>query len=125
MVGTKKSVLAYRLAQPALSTMPPVGVPMSTMPPPGAPVLAAYHPAAAPPIAVPHPAAAPPTGLPTLRLTHPNTKGPSVVYLQQKLGIGADGVFGSGTDRAVRAFQTAHGLTSDGIVGPATWAALG
>jgi cell wall-associated NlpC family hydrolase len=34
-------------------------------------------------------------------------------------------VFGPATKRAVRAFQRAHGLTIDAIVGPATLAALG
>lgn len=132
MIGTKKSVVAYRLAPatplgPAvLAPMPPVTsspgfVPASYTPSPaGAP--------AAVPVAAPagpvHVAPASP-GLPLLKLTHPNTKGPSVVYLQQKLGIGADGVFGSGTDKAVRAFQQARGLKVDGVVGPATWAALG
>lgn len=35
-----------------------------------------------------------------------------------------DGRFGSGTEKAVIAFQKAHHLTADGIVGPQTWTAL-
>ena len=37
----------------------------------------------------------------------------------------ADGVFGQNTYHAVIAFQKVQGLTRDGVVGPATWAALG
>lgn len=37
---------------------------------------------------------------------------------------GADGIFGTGTQEGVEAFQAANGLSVDGIVGPATWAAF-
>lgn len=53
------------------------------------------------------------------------SKGEDVKRLQMLLGIEADGVFGQETHEAVVAFQAAHGLTPDGIVGPKTWAVLG
>jgi N-acetylmuramoyl-L-alanine amidase len=39
--------------------------------------------------------------------------------------VEADAVFGASTDAAVRAYQAKTGLTSDGMVGPATRARLG
>jgi hypothetical protein len=56
--------------------------------------------------------------------------GPEVTKLQQRLldlGFdpnGVDGIFGPGTESAVKAFQQANGLTVDGKVGPITRAAL-
>lgn len=38
---------------------------------------------------------------------------------------GADGIFGGGTEKAVKAFQKAHKLTVDGIIGKNTVSALG
>jgi putative chitinase len=57
-------------------------------------------------------------------------QGAAVIALQRRLNeLGfkagaADGDFGPGTERAVIAFQRAHGLTADGVVGPRTWTAL-
>ena len=49
------------------------------------------------------------------------SKGEDVKKLQAKLGLGADGVFGSGTEAAVKKWQSSNGLTADGIVGEGTW----
>ena len=46
--------------------------------------------------------------------------GNTVKALQQKLRIGADGVFGLGTKRSVKDWQAKNGLTADGIAGPKT-----
>ena len=47
--------------------------------------------------------------------------GEDVNKLQIRLGIDPVGKFGPKTDSAVKGFQSAHGLTPDGIVGDATW----
>ena len=58
------------------------------------------------------------------------SKGDEVKMLQEKLKeLGyyngpIDGIFGGGTDAAVKAFQRKKKLTADGIVGPITWKAL-
>lgn len=57
------------------------------------------------------------------------SRGVAVTCLQNLLNerdcpLEVDGIFGASTLAAVRAFQNAHGLIPDGIVGPLTWAAL-
>jgi peptidoglycan hydrolase-like protein with peptidoglycan-binding domain len=66
------------------------------------------------------------TATPVLRQ---HDQGDLVVWAQEHLitagySIPVDGGFGAQTLAAVQAFQTAKGLTVDGIIGPATWAAL-
>ncbi|MFC8733098.1 CAP domain-containing protein [Luteimicrobium sp. NPDC057192] len=75
-----------------------------------------------------------PASAPTATPVHPDglvlgDVGPKVRAMQVRLGVHGhavrtDGVFGSVTDRAVRAFQRDAGLTVDGIVGKRTSAAL-
>jgi len=47
-------------------------------------------------------------------------RGEGVKLMQEALGIGADGVFGPGTERALKEWQAANNLVADGIAGPAT-----
>lgn len=63
---------------------------------------------------------------PTLRR---GAKGDLVKELQTLLNkagskLVVDGIFGSGTQSAVKAFQRRNGLVVDGIVGPKTWGKL-
>ena len=59
------------------------------------------------------------------------SRGDEVVTLQKKLKQwgyydgAVDGVFGSGTEKAVQYFQRKNGLAADGVVGAKTAAALG
>lgn len=50
--------------------------------------------------------------------------GEETRYLQRLLSINADGMYGPATESAVRKFQKDCKLTSDGICGAKTWAAL-
>ena len=49
------------------------------------------------------------------------SKGEDVKYLQQKLNLPTNGIFGTATRTAVIVFQQGNGLKADGIVGPKTW----
>ncbi len=70
--------------------------------------------------------------LPEMRSLKKGCRGEDVRMLQEKLlklgyscgKWGADGDFGNDTENAMKAFQTAAGLTADGVVGKATEAAL-
>ena len=53
------------------------------------------------------------------------SRGKEVKELQEYLEIGADGIFGKGTESAVKDWQLKNKLTADGMVGPNTWDAMG
>jgi hypothetical protein len=58
-----------------------------------------------------------------------NSKGDAVSTLQLDLnkrgyGLTVDASFGAHTQDAVKAYQYAHGLTVDGVVGPLTWGSI-
>ena len=47
--------------------------------------------------------------------------GEDVKILQRRLGLIADGVFGTATEKKVLEWQKSNGLSPDGIVGKLTW----
>ncbi|WP_134764517.1 peptidoglycan-binding protein [Nocardioides sp. 1609] len=64
-----------------------------------------------------------------VRTLREGDRGPAVQALQVQLDkhgstLDTDGSFGPATGAAVRSFQSAHGLTPDGVAGPATWTTL-
>ena len=74
-------------------------------------------------------APAPAPSRPVLKRRDPMMRGPEVKTLQtalhrQGITLSVDGIFGSDTEAAVKAFQRRRGLDVDGIAGEATWAAL-
>lgn len=60
------------------------------------------------------------TGYPTIKQ---GSKGDAVKKWQNVIGVTADGNFGPGTHSKTVAWQKAHALTADGIVGAKSWAA--
>lgn len=65
-----------------------------------------------------------------LKLTNPHQRGSDVSFVQRRLnakakaGLDVDGVYGPKTAAAVRAYQKANKLETDGVVGPETWRSL-
>ena len=53
------------------------------------------------------------------------SRGKEVKELQEFLNTNADGIFGVGTKALVQKWQANNNLVADGIVGPATWDAMG
>ena len=68
----------------------------------------------------------------TLRVLRRGKKGGYVQAMQRLLiaegfscgSAGADGVFGGGSEAALKAFQRSSGLSADGIAGTKTWPKL-
>jgi hypothetical protein len=52
------------------------------------------------------------------------SRGNDVKFIQNRLGLKADGVFGPQTKFHVQEFQKANALKADGIVGPQTWSVM-
>lgn len=52
------------------------------------------------------------------------SRGDTVRLVQEALGLNADGIFGTGTEKAVKDWQSANGLVADGIAGPKTIQAM-
>jgi peptidoglycan hydrolase-like protein with peptidoglycan-binding domain len=67
------------------------------------------------------PAAAPAASTGVLRV---GSTGHDVKRMQTALRIPSDGQFGPGTEAALKKWQSANGLTPDGVAGPKTLAKL-
>ena len=57
-----------------------------------------------------------------IRVNHAG--GPVVRYLQHRLGVEINGVYGPQMEAAIKKFQTQNGLLADGIIGPLSWQKL-
>ncbi len=65
------------------------------------------------------------TPVPKATLARGKNNDPNLVTLvQAKVGVTADGIFGSATEAAIRSFQANNHLDPDGIVGAKTWALI-
>jgi putative chitinase len=65
-----------------------------------------------------------PAARPATTILRRGSRGPEVQRMQQALKLSADGIFGPGTEAALKSWQRANGLTADGIAGPATLSRL-
>lgn len=110
---------------PTPATPSPTPIPVTPSPTPTTSTTPGYTPVA--PTPAPSPATASASDLPVLRM---GMQGADVTRLQERLkALGlfsgtVDGVFGAETQAAVQEAQRNYNLEPDGVVGPATWAAL-
>jgi peptidoglycan hydrolase-like protein with peptidoglycan-binding domain len=85
---------------------------------------------AAPAPAIPLPVIAATSAAVTRPTLRSGSRGPAVreaqtlLNLKNGAGLNTDGIFGSLTLTATKAFQRSKGLTVDGVIGPKTWGAL-
>lgn len=56
-----------------------------------------------------------------IKVTSPMMRSDQIKLLQEKLGIGADGIYGNGSANAVKAAQWEHQIEQTGIVDKLTW----
>jgi peptidoglycan hydrolase-like protein with peptidoglycan-binding domain len=73
----------------------------------------------------PTPAPTPPWYRRVLSVQNPELTGSDVKVVQDKVRAYADGVYGPKTKANVEAYQRAHHITVDGVVGPATAKVMG
>lgn len=110
------------VATVVVATVAPVTVPATVAPTTAAPTT--------PTTAAPPPATTAPCRVATYDdIVRRGDCGEVVKFIQERLTVlgfpaAADGLFGPGTESAVKSFQSARGLVADGLVGPLTWEAL-
>ena len=131
-VETAPTVVGATTPQP--ETAPPTSAATVTTVAPTT-AAATTAPAPPPPTAAPTTAAPPPATTAPCRVVTLNDTirrgdcGDAVTFIQERLTVlgfpaAPDGLFGPGTEAAVKDFQASRGLVADGIVGPLTWAKL-
>ena len=123
------SALPFAGCDPRIQSCPPgtpipgEGLDWSNLPQPSTP----YGPALPP--GFPPPDGSAYTGAPVTSTIRQGSRGPQVHAWQkflnsQGFSVGEDSSFGPATARATREFQSSRGLGTDGVVGPATRAAM-
>jgi pyruvate/2-oxoglutarate dehydrogenase complex dihydrolipoamide acyltransferase (E2) component len=120
-----KAVLAFEAAHQEAGQETPETAPVTLAPTHSVPEIPTVAvPKEAPIVKVDAPAtpAATTTAKATLKV---GSKGALVKEVQKKIGVTADGAFGPNTQKAVKAYQTKHGIPVTGVVDAATWAKLG